>query len=209
MSQLVVEKIKEHNDDLIGLILDVKRGNNESFKKLALKYSPVIKNIASRFYLIGGEWDDLYQEGLIGLYKAIQVFDPIKGNNFNSLARLCIKRNIMQIVRTNRSRKHMIHSNSYLLYDLTIDDKPLIHMIADSDRYNPENAVIKNENYQEMCEIINHTLTKFEKQVFHLFLSEKAYSEISNELGTTKKSVDNALTRVKKKLRNKLKSKII
>jgi RNA polymerase sporulation-specific sigma factor len=208
MPQLLAKNIHEH-DDLINLILDIKKGNNESFNQLVYIYSPAIKSIASRFFLIGWEQDDLYQEGLIGLFKATQAFDPFKGGNFNALAKLCIKRSILQIVRSNNANKQMIHNNSYMLYDLIIEDKPMINMIAASDNYNPEKAFINNENYQKAHEIIDNTLTNFEKQVFQLFLCERAYSEISNQLGTSTKSIDNALTRVKKKLRKSLKIKLL
>ena len=201
MIQTVVNGEYIVTDGVLSIVKECNYGNFDKFNYLVEIFTPTIWYITSSFYILGADKEDLFQEGLVGLYKATQVFDLNKGSNFEAFAKLCIRRSIMQAVRASNSNKQLIHNKSLLRYNYENDEKESINKIIAPNHYNPESVLISNENRREIFLLISKILTKFEQDVLKLFLCDKTYSEISLDLGKNIKSIDNALIRIRKKIR--------
>lgn len=155
-------------------------------------------------YLIGGDNDDLIQEGMIGLYKAINKYDPTKETSFFNFADLCIGRQIYSAVTASNRKKHT-PLNSYISLNssavgVASDDFSMLKVLNTLSTKNPEELVIDKENLNVIEYEIERSLSKFEKQVLRLYVSGIGYVEISEELGKNPKSIDNALQRIRTKL---------
>ena len=157
------------------------------------KYKPLVITIARRYYVMGAELDDIVQEGMIGLYKGIISYDKTKNDNFVSFISICIKRQIISAIRKNKSLK-----NSYFK-ELINDEYFYINDIPSTEE-NPENKIIIQEDFGLLKKEIMSKLTVYEKKILIEFVSGKSYDEIAKNLNKNKKSVDNALTRIRNKL---------
>lgn len=171
-----------------------------SAEEMMTAYKPLVCKIARRYYLEGGELDDLIQEGMIGLYKAIKNFDSGKDASFKTFATLCIKRQIQTAVRSANSQK-----NSAFLQALDDNDK----MLGDipSNRENPEQKIIAEQSYIQTQQSIQTALSKKEYTILNVFLQGYSYEQIAGFLNISKKSVDNALVRIRAKLSHLLSDK--
>lgn len=158
------------------------------------KYKPLVISIARRYYLVGAEMDDLVQEGMIGLYKAINTFSSNKNASFQTFANLCITRQIQTAIKNGNRLK-----NSFFKEIMNEDDSTLKLLL--SDEPNPEDKIIIEEDFLEVKREINAKLTKLEKLVLKKFLEGNSYEQIAEFLKISKKSVDNALNRVREKLK--------
>ena len=163
-------------------------------------YKPLVCKIARGYFLEGGEIDDLVQEGMIGLYKATKSFDKTKDASFKTFATLCITRQIQSAVRSANSKK-----NTFFL-QLLDDSQPKLYD-KPTNKENPESKIIAEQSYQQMQTDIQNLLSKKEYTILKVFLQGYSYEQIANLLGTTKKSVDNALARVRSKLSHLLSDK--
>lgn len=170
-----------------------KMENNTDIEKLLEEYKPLVISIARKYSLTGADLDDLIQEGMIGLYGGINSYDKNKNDNFAIFASLCIKRRILTAIKKNNSLK-----SSYFK-DLFCDDELYQNEIP-SIEDNPENKIIIKEDFGLLKQEILSKLTTTEKKVLGEFLSGKSYEKISEKLNISKKSVDNALSRVRTKL---------
>lgn len=186
-------------NELLKIILNCKEKDEDSFHVLAKHYLPLIKKISSRYFIKGSDQQDLIQEGLIGLYKAVKIYDPKKGSSFRSIAMLCIRRNILQAIRSDNAKKQLIHHNSSYLYDEILEDKPLIDLIPNKSA-NPVVEIIKKETSCELQRYVTLKFSLLEKKVFERYRNGKTYKEIASELGVSIKTVDNAINRIRKKL---------
>ena len=171
------------------------------------RYKNVVRSIASTMYLIGGETEDLIQEGMIGLFKAVQEYDPGRDASFGTFARLCITRQIYSAVKASGRKKH-IPLNTYVsLYEETKDDDEsgrsveVKDMLRASDSTEPEQVVLSNEKSKEIERAIDEELSSFEKNVLELYVTGMSYSEIADVLGKNEKATDNAIQRIRGKLR--------
>lgn len=164
----------------------------QNVEKLLTECKPLVSSISRRYFLIGGEIDDLVQEGMIGLYKAIESFDPNKEATFKTFATLCINRQIQTAIRKATSEKNQVFLE---LFDDTtnIYDEP-------SNKENPETNVISAEKMKYINSEIKSKLSKMEIVVLQEYLKGLCYDEIAKKLNIQKKSVDNALNRIRKKL---------
>ena len=183
-SEMTDEKLIEHlqnsrdNDDMMDYILD--------------KYKYIVKIKARAMFLIGGDTDDLIQEGMIGLYKAIRDFDLKKEVSFASFADLCITRQIYTAINSSNRKKHS-PLNSYIsFYSEDYNEMR-------NDDNNPESILIDKENVKVIEDRLNEALSSFEKQVLRLYMEGSGYVEIADSLEKTPKSVDNAIQRIKGK----------
>ena len=153
--------------------------------------------------------EDIIQEGMIGLYKAIRDFKEDKQANFSAFADLCATRQIVTAIKTATRLKHT-PLNNYISLNKPMyeneSEKTLIDLVAETIVSDPEQIVINAESFDQISSEIFKYLSKFEKDVLHLYLDGKSYQEISEELGRTSKSIDNALQRIKKKLETQLMS---
>lgn len=172
------------------------------------KYRNFVQGKARTYFLIGADREDIVQEGMIGLYKAIRDYDKEKLSSFKAFAELCITRQIITAIKTATRQKHT-PLNSYISLDKPIfdeeSDRTLIDVIAGSRSIDPEELLVNQEKLVDMELKLSELLSGFEKQVLHLYLDGCSYQEISTKLGRHLKSIDNALQRVKKKLEQLIK----
>lgn len=167
------------------------------------KYKAQVKAKTKSYFLIGADRDDIYQEGMIGLYKAIRDFKSDKLASFRGFAELCITRQIITAIKTATRQKH-IPLNSYVSLNKPIydeeSDRTLMDVLSTMHISDPEELVISKEERQKIEDKMNEVLSPLEIQVIKLYLDGKSYQEIAEELNRHSKSIDNALQRVKRKL---------
>lgn len=199
--QSQVQRFEEMTDEQ--LVVLVHEGNAEALDYLISKYRMFVKAKARSYFLIGADKEDIIQEGMIGLYKAIRDFKEDKLASFKAFAELCITRQIITAIKTATRQKH-IPLNSYVSLDKPIydeeSDRTLLDVITGAESEDPEYLMINREEYSKLEERIGEILSKLEQQVLSLYLDGQSYSEISEELNRHVKSIDNALQRVKRKL---------
>ena len=185
------------------IVMLAKDGDSVAEEYLIYKYRSFVKVKTKSYFLIGGDKDDIYQEGMIGLYKAIRDFRPNKLSSFRAFAELCITRQIITAIKTATRQKH-IPLNSYVslnkpMYDED-SDRTLMDVLSTIKISDPEELMISNE---ETCKIQNkmsEVLSDLEMEVLTDYLDGKSYQEIACDLDRHAKSIDNALQRVKRKL---------
>ncbi len=167
------------------------------------KYKAQVKAKTKSYFLIGADRDDIYQEGMIGLYKAIRDFKSDKLASFRAFAELCITRQIITAIKTATRQKH-IPLNSYVSLNKPIydeeSDRTLMDVLSTMHISDPEELIISKEEKQKIEDKMNEVLSPLEIQVIKLYLDGKSYQEIAEELDRHSKSIDNALQRVKRKL---------
>lgn len=190
-------------------IVILARDNDRAAEEYLIgKYRNFVKAKAKTYFLIGGDKDDIYQEGMIGLYKAIRDFRPDKLSSFRAFAELCITRQIITAIKTATRQKH-IPLNSYVSLNKPIyddeSDRTLMDVLSTVHISDPEELIISNEEkakiQNKMCEV----LSDLEMEVLRCYLDGKSYQEIACDLDRHAKSIDNALQRVKRKLEKFLK----
>ncbi len=193
------------DEDLIAIIQD---GNTEALDFLITKYLSFVRLKGRSYFLIGGDREDIIQEGMIGLYKAIRDFKPDRLNSFKGFAELCITRQIITAIKTATRQKH-IPLNSSVSLDRPVfsedSDRTMLDMLSGPFLDDPEDLIIHKEDFGQMEEEMNKVLSVLEKQVLTLYLDGQSYQEISDELNRQVKSVDNALQRIKRKLERYMK----
>ena len=174
------------------------------------KYKNFVRSKARSYFLIGADHEDIVQEGMIGLYKAIRDFKEEKLSSFRAFAELCITRQIITAIKTATRQKH-IPLNSYVSLNKPIydeeSDRTLLDVITEGWVANPEEMLIKREDIGAIEGKIGELLSGLEQQVLFRYLDGKSYQEISVETGRRVKSIDNALQRVKRKLQKYLEEK--
>ena len=179
------------------------QGNAEAMEYLLDKYKNFVRSKARSYFLIGADHEDIVQEGMIGLYKAIRDYRADKLSSFRAFAELCITRQIITAIKTATRQKH-IPLNSYVslnkpLYD-DESDRTLLDVIIEGRVANPEELIISQEDLKRINAQISESLSGLEQEVLQAYLDGKSYQEIAAKLGRHVKSIDNALQRVKRKL---------
>lgn len=191
---------KYSDEELINIIRD---GNSIAQEYLIDKYKNLVKIKSRSYFILGADREDIIQEGMIGLYKAIRDFKPEKQANFYSFAELCIVRQVITAIKSANRQKH-IPLNSYLSLNKTVydenDECTYLEMLTDNVNSNPETLFIGNENKQDIEKKMSAVLSKLEQEVLNLYLNGKSYHEIAKIIERDEKSIDNALQRVKKKV---------
>ncbi len=187
------------DEELISLIRD---DNKEALNHLLNKYKELVYMKVSKYFIIGAEKDDIFQEGMIGLYKAIQSYKGDKQNSFKTFANMCIERQLITAIKTSNRQKH-IPLNSYLSLNMSTydddDDKTLLDTLNNKTTEDPLDTITKKEYYKEVEDTIDKSLSDFEKQVLGKFIKGDSYMKIAEELSSPVKSVDNAIQRIRKK----------
>ncbi|MFC3884055.1 RNA polymerase sporulation sigma factor SigH [Bacillus songklensis] len=178
-------------------------GDGESLDFLINKYRNFVRAKAKTYFLIGADKEDIVQEGMIGLYKAIRDFREDKLTSFKAFAELCITRQIITAIKTATRQKH-IPLNSYISLDKPIYDEEssytLMDVISGAKITNPEALIINQEKADDLELKMAEVLSDLERKVLTLYMDGQSYLEISEELNKHVKSIDNALQRVKRKL---------
>ncbi|UOQ50512.1 RNA polymerase sporulation sigma factor SigH [Gracilibacillus caseinilyticus] len=185
------------------LVLLVQNGDTLALDFLIQKYKSFVRAKAKTYFLIGADHEDIAQEGMIGLYKAIRDFQADKLSSFKAFAELCITRQIITAIKTATRQKHM-PLNSYVSLDKPIyeedSERTLMDVIEATIAIDPQELLINRERYGDMESKLSEVLSGLEREVLLLYLEGKTYQEISSELNRHAKSIDNALQRVKRKL---------
>lgn len=185
------------------LVLLARNGDDEAMNTLLERYKNIVNKIARSYFLIGGDMEDLMQEGMIGLYKAIRGYASDKNASFKTFSIVCIKHQIQSAIKKASSEKNKILSTAMPIWeqgDADDDYENKIEIILPSTMPSPADKVIASENMQELKAKIKKSLSSMEVKILALYLKGYNYSEISKLGGYSKKSIDNALTRIKNKL---------
>ncbi|MGC9222011.1 MAG: RNA polymerase sporulation sigma factor SigH [Solirubrobacteraceae bacterium] len=196
------------------LIALAKADNADAYDRLVRRYYGFVRLKASSYFLAGGDADDLIQEGLVGLYKAIRDYRRDRESSFRSFAELCITRQIITAVKTATRNKHT-PLNQYISFSSTPagsdgdNDPTLDELIAGSQVHDPVNQVISSEELQSLVACISTSLSELESRVLSLYLDGHSYEEVGARLGCDCKTVDNALQRVKRKVGNHIQSRAV
>jgi RNA polymerase sporulation-specific sigma factor len=192
---------EEWEDD--SLIKEVRTGNTLALEHLIGKYRNFVRAKARSYFLIGADHEDIVQEGMIGLYKAVRDFNVDKLSSFKAFAELCITRQIITAIKTATRQKH-IPLNSYVSLDKPLydeeSDRTLMDVICGNKVTDPEALLINQEDFAYIEGKMSEILSELERQVLMLYLDGRTYQEISIDLKRHVKSIDNALQRVKRKL---------
>ncbi|WFR56369.1 RNA polymerase sporulation sigma factor SigH [Anaerocolumna sp. AGMB13025] len=197
------------DEDIIALIRD---NDPDAMDYMLNRYKNLVRKKAKALYLIGGDKDDLIQEGMIGLYKAIRDYNPDKDNSFHNFADLCISRQIYSAIKASNRKKNLPLNTYVSLYtpayseNTDFEDKEsLLDLMYENKISNPEQLVIDKESTNMLeYELVRH-LSQFEKDVLDLYLFDFNYLQIADKLKKEPKSIDNALQRIKLKLNKVLK----
>lgn len=185
------------------IVVEAKAGNNRAQEYLISKYENFVKAKAKSYFLIGADKEDIYQEGMIGLYKAIRDFNPEKLTSFKAFAELCVTRQIITAIKTATRQKH-IPLNTYVSLNKPIyeeeSERTLLDVLSGIKISDPEELMISKEQMDYIEEKIEQVLSGLELEVLTSYLDGKSYQEIACDLERHSKSIDNALQRVKRKL---------
>ena len=160
------------------------------------KYKGLVRQKARAMFLIGGDTDDLIQEGMIGLFKAVRDFQPGREATFATFARMCIDRQIYSAIQNSNRQKHL-PLNSYVSLNQEDESSPIWELSVE----NPEEIIIDQETTRDLQQIISDYLSPMENKVLDLYLKGEGYVEIGRILGKSPKSIDNALQRIRAKIR--------
>ncbi len=182
----LIEKLRQGEDDITDYILE--------------KYKPLVRKKTIAMYLIGGETEDLIQEGMIGLFKAIRDYKPDKDASFYHFAELCINRQLYSALEASNRKKHQ-PLNSYIsLSEQEHPDAVAAELLVDKES-GPEQTVIEQEVWEEYKKRLAQKLSRMENQVLQYYLEGNHYIQIAEMMGKSPKSIDNALQRIRQKIR--------
>ncbi len=209
----MVEFEKYSDEELIRFL---RQGEESVADYLMEKYKGLVKNKARFLFLLGGESEDLIQEGMIGLFKAVRDYDESKHASFHTFAGMCISRQMYTAVEASARQKHA-PLNSYISLYRTPgeqgkeaengEEAALVQALYTASEKSPEEVLIDRESMEQLYGEMEKVLSPLEKQVLHLYLNGLGYAEIAKVLGREEKSTDNALQRMKHKLRRLMKEK--
>ena len=199
------ERFRDLEDDELVLLA---REDDDALTYLMLKYKNLVRAKARSYFLMGADSEDILQEGMMGLYKAIRDYKP-EMSSFRGFAELCVTRQIISAVKTATRQKHM-PLNSYVslnkpVYDA--DDRTLLDVMPGQSALDPEEIILGEENRSAMEAHIKKELSEMERSVLELYLTGMCYGEIAERLDRPLKSIDNALQRIKRKLLKYLEEK--
>ena len=187
------------------LVEIIRSGDEQAFDYLINKYKELVNMKVGKYFIIGAEREDIVQEGLIGLFKAIKNYKPDMQNSFKSFANMCIERQLITAIKSSNRQKHM-PLNSYLSLNLSAydeddsdSDTSLIDVFDASSAEDPLDTLTKKEYFKFIEETIDKTLSNFEKKVLNQYINGKSYVQIAENLNTPVKSIDNAIQRIRKK----------
>ena len=190
------------DDELLELI---NKKDTDALDFLICKYKDLVNSKVNKYFIIGAEKEDIVQEGLIGLYKAIKGYKPDKQNSFKSFANLCIERQLITAIKSSNRQKHM-PLNSYLSLNMTAfenedgnNDTQIVDVLENTVIEDPLDTITKKEYFSSVENVIDSSLSDFEKKVLNRYVQGESYVKIAERLDAPVKSVDNAIQRIRKK----------
>lgn len=184
------------------VVLLAQQGDSEALDLLLENYKHAVRSRARGYFLMGADHEDIVQEGMIGLFKAIRDYRPDRQSSFRAFADLCIKRQIITAIKMATRQKH-IPLNSYVSLNKPVYEEETERTLMDvleGQVTNPEELVIHQEQYRTIQNMMERQLSGLERQVLGAYLNGQSYQEIAHALGRRTKAIDNALQRIKKKL---------
>ena len=186
------------------LIQKLREGDERIMDYILEKYKPLVLRKANAMFLIGGDTDDLIQEGMIGLFKAIRDYRSDRETSFFHFAELCINRQLYSAVEASNRKKHVPLNTYVSFYSQTTEEgKSLAETLLTDQMDDPEQLVIEQENFTAFWEQLREQLSALERQVLDAYLEGKNYRQKAEELGKSPKTIDNALSRIKGKIRQR------
>lgn len=192
------------------LVALAQKNDNEAMDTIIERYKNFVRGKGRTYFLIGADKEDIIQEGMIGLFKAIRDFDPDKQAQFRSFAELCVTRQMITAIKSATRQKH-IPLNTYISLSRPVyedeSEKTLLDLVSLHYVSDPEQIFINEENLGNTEKEINDILSDLEKSVLELYINGKTYAEIGAVLHKEPKSIDNAIQRVKRKIAAKLNTK--
>ena len=190
------------DDELLELI---NKKDTDALDFLICKYKDLVNSKVNKYFIIGAEKEDIVQEGLIGLYKAVKDYNPDKQNSFKSFANLCIERQLITAIKSSNRQKHM-PLNSYLSLNMTAfenedgnNDTQIVDVLENTVIEDPLDTITKKEYFLSVENVIDSSLSDFEKKVLNRYVQGESYVKIAERLDAPVKSVDNAIQRIRKK----------
>lgn len=185
------------------LLRQIRDGSDEAMGCLLERYRDMVRKEARRFFLAGGDEEDLIQEGMIGLFKAVTSYQERKNTSFSTFAHLCVQRQIYTTITAFNRKKHIPLNTAISLFEQkSKDDELSLDEILETPEKTPEEMLLRKEELQDYYRMIDQNLSKFEKQVMYHYLNGETYTMIAKRLGKSDKSIDNAIQRIRKKIRN-------
>ena len=194
-----MEKRENKDGKLVRL---AQSGDNDAMEQLCAEYKDTVRMLARPYFLIGADRDDLIQEGMIGLFKAVRDYKSDKEASFYSFAQLCITRQLSSALEASNRKKHM-PLNTYISFSQSDSDGTEFEEMLQDDIASPEQLLIEKEKFKEFKEQLWNKLSNMEKKVLQLYLEGNNYTSIARMLGKSDKSIDNALSRIRQKLKRK------
>lgn len=195
------------------IIKEIRNGDKQALTYLMNKYKEIVNLKVGKYFMVGAEKEDIIQEGLIGLFKAIKTFNAEKNNTFKTFANMCIERQLITAIKSSNRQKHM-PLNSYLSLNMSAYDNEeengaeLMDTFDSKTIEDPLETIISKEYYDEIEKSIDKTLSQFEKQVLDRYMKGESYVTIAKRLDSPVKSVDNAIQRIRKKAMKNLPNEI-
>lgn len=195
------------------IIKEIRKGDKQALTYLMNKYKEIVNLKVGKYFMIGAEKEDIIQEGLIGLFKAIKTYNAEKNNTFKTFANMCIERQLITAIKSSNRQKHM-PLNSYLSLNMSAYDNEeengaeLMDTFDSKTIEDPLETIINKEYYDEIEKSIDKTLSQFEKQVLDRYMKGESYVTIAKRLDSPVKSVDNAIQRIRKKAMKNLPNEI-
>lgn len=202
----MAEELNYNNMSDEQLLEEIKENNNEeALEFLICKYKELVNTKVGKYFMVGAERDDIIQEGLIGLYKAIKDYKIGMQNSFKSFANLCVERQLITAIKTSNRQKHM-PLNSYLSLNMTAynneddgNDTEVVDVLDTNVIEDPLDTITKKEYMNTVGNVIDSSLSDFEKKVLNRYVQGESYVKIAEKLDMPVKSVDNAIQRIRKK----------
>ncbi len=201
---LATETIQDVADDV--LVERYRAGDQDALSELLRRYRGFARSKARTYFLVGGDREDVIQEGMIGLYKAVRDFSSTSGASFRSFAELCITRQVLTAVKTATRQKHA-PLNSYVSFDRPHDDDPqrtVGESLAVEDGADPLEMIVESDELARLQSAFDEVLSGLEVDVLQLYVDGRSYQEIAELLGRRVKSIDNAIQRIKRKLEQRI-----
>ena len=190
------------DDELLELI---NKKDTDALDFLICKYKDLVNSKVNKYFIIGAEKEDIVQEGLMGLYKGIKDYKPDKQNSFKSFANLCIERQLITAIKSSNRQKHM-PLNSYLSLNMTAfenedgnNDTQIVDVLENTVIEDPLDTITKKEYFSSVENVIDSSLSDFDKKVLNRYVQGESYVKIAERLDAPVKSVDNAIQRIRKK----------
>ena len=185
------------------LSLSAQSGHEEALDTLLAKYKSLVNKIARKYFLVGGDMEDIVQEGMIGLYKAIKHYHNDRNSSFKTFARICISHQIQSAIKLASAEKNMILSTALPIAEKVSHDdeeEEEIEIVVQSNLPTPDDKLLEKEKMQELVLVIKKVLSPLELKILSLYLKGYSYNEIAQMANVNKKSIDNGLSRIKNKL---------